>query len=175
MHQVHSPKRIAAGLAIAAAAASFTCGSSARAQQYEARTVAPRAPEHPGRADAMLALTGVVVFGMPYGVSAWAASKSSIEADRWLYVPVAGPWVDLIERGTCRQSGCSGNLAADSLPLAISGLAQAAGVVILVTTVASPGIAPESAYARREPPKLVVRVAPSGFVGGAGLSAYGAF
>jgi hypothetical protein len=152
-------------VAVACAAAYLATPRTARAD--EVRSIVPSTPESPGHPDPLLAMTGAVVLGLPYGFSIWGAAASNVPSDRWLYIPVGGPWVDLIVRHTCSTTGCQGADASEALPLAIDGLAQAAGLAILVTSFASKGEPPPSAFA--------LRVAPTSYRGGGGVSAFGTF
>src|SRR6185312_11463369 len=81
-------------------------------------------PEQPKGPNAMLAVTGLVIFGVPYGFSAAAAATSNVSSDKWLYVPIVGPWGDIIARQTCTSSGCKGDFSSAAAPLVISGLGQ---------------------------------------------------
>jgi len=157
-----------ASLVLAAGICAAACSLGPNARADEVRTIAPTAPESPGRPDPMLGLTGAVMFAVPYGLSVYSAAASDVTSDRWMYLPVAGPFADLIARQTCQTEGCKGDPGPAALPLAIDGLAQAAGVAILITTFASPGVPPTSAYAG-------VHVVPTGYAGGAGVTAFGAF
>ncbi len=165
-HRIARPLQTA--MLAAACALATTTTTTARAE--EVRTIAPATAESPGHPDALLATTGLVVFGAPYLFSVTAAAGSDVSSDRWLYVPVVGPLGDIISRLSCPSFGCRGDAGSVALPLALDGLAQASGVAILVTTFASPGKPPPSAFARAG-----VHVLPSAYAGGGGVSAFGAF
>jgi hypothetical protein len=49
--------------------------------------------------------SGLFVFGVPYVASVIVASSSDHPGDDNLYLPVAGPWMDLANRGTCGHLG----------------------------------------------------------------------
>jgi hypothetical protein len=159
--------------ALAAGIVATACAFAPTARADEVRTIAPPTPEHPGRVDPMLVMTGAVLFGIPYATSVAIAATSSVPTDQWLYLPVAGPVVDLIVRNTCATEGCKGDVGSVALPLAINALAQAGGVAALVTAFTSPGKPPVSAYAGNQPPKPRVRVTPTTYAGGAGVAAVG--
>jgi hypothetical protein len=149
--------------------------STAKAQQFEARTVAPPTPEHTAQGKLMLGVTGAVLFGLPYAVSVWSAAASERVGDRWLYQPVVGPWATLVDRSVCRTSGCRGNIGTDALPLAINGLSQAAGfamIIVALSTSSRPESAPRAA-AQSSPVEL--HVSPASYPGGGGLAAFGTF
>jgi hypothetical protein len=157
-------------VAAALAVALFVLGTDARAEELRTLTLEPSPDLAPGP-DPLLVTTGVVIFGVPYGFSAFAAATSNVSSDKWLYVPVAGPWGDLIARLACTTSGCKGNLGPAALPLVFSGLGQAAGVGILIKAL----IDPPGKSAARAATDTHVHFAPATYAGGAGLQAFGAF
>jgi hypothetical protein len=157
------------GVAAALAIALMVVGSDARAEELRTLTLEP-SPDLPPGPDPLLVTTGVVIFGVPYGFSAFAAATSSLSSDKWLYVPVVGPWGDIIARLSCTTSNCKGDIGPASLPLVFSGLGQAAGVGILIKALIDPpGKASRSAIDTH------VHLAPATYAGGAGLQAFGAF
>jgi hypothetical protein len=159
------------GVAAALAVALIAAGNNARAEELRTLTLEP-SPDLPPGPDPLLVTTGIVIFGAPYGFSAFAAATSNLSSDKWLYAPVVGPWGDLIARLTCTSSDCKGDLGTASLPLIISGLGQAAGVGILIKALIDP---PGKSGARSASSDTHVHVVPATYAGGAGLQAYGAF
>jgi len=84
-----------------------------------------------------LVIAGYVVLGSTYFLSATIGMSSSNPDDRWLLVPVFGPFVDL---GARNSHGCSsGNTTCEVFDpviktyLALDGAAQMAGAVLLTT------------------------------------------
>jgi hypothetical protein len=159
-------------LVSAVAAAVVASSSTAGAQQYEARTVAPPTTEHTGQGKLMLGVTGAILLGLPYGFSVQSAASSSREGDRWLYAPVLGPWGTIIDRNTCQTTGCRGNIASDTLPLVTNGIAQAAGLALIVVALSMP-TNPVSAPPAAARPTL--HIAPASYQAGAGIAAFGTF
>ena len=160
-------RRIALVLAGAATLAATMVSPPAAAE--ELRTVVPQVRESPRRVDPLLVMTGAVLFAMPYTASIAIAGTSNLAADRWLVMPVIGPVGDLIQRSTCSVLGCRGiDLGAVALPLALDGIAQAAGAGILLFAVLRPS---RPAPIRR----AAVQVLPTSPAGGPGLSAVGTF
>jgi hypothetical protein len=98
------------------------------------------------------------------------AASSDHDGDKWLYVPVAGPWVDWATRGcgsgdnpaTCGVSGF------DRLALIASGSAQALGVLAMIGSFASP-------QKRLVQQTGKVNFAPASFGRSQGIMAYGTF
>ncbi len=157
------------GLAAAIAVALIAMNGDARAEELRTLTLEP-SPDMPRGPDPLLITTGVVIFGVPYGFSAFAAADSTTSSDKWLYVPIVGPWGDIISRLSCTASGCRGDIGPASLPLVLSGLGQAAGVGILIKALIDP-----PGKAARAATDTHVHVVPTSYAGGGGLQAYGAF
>ena len=78
-------------------------------------------------------ITGAVLFGVLYLLSTLVASEndSSYDGNRYtaLWIPVAGPFI---------QAGSSNNASGDREIFILDGLAQAAGVTMLVLGLAFP-------------------------------------
>jgi hypothetical protein len=162
------PHRIARLLACATAAAATAYGATAHAE--ELRTVVQQPVESPRRVDPMLTMTGAVFFGIPYTVSVGAAITSDVPADRWLYAPVVGPIGDYIQRAVCTTGpGCRGlEFSTIGLPLVLSSVTQAAGLGIVIVSLARPS-KPVPAT------RAAVRVLPASVGGGPGVTAFGTF
>lgn len=90
--------------------------------------------------NAPIFLTGALVFGAAYGASAiTAATSDDTRGNRRLYVPLAGPWLALSDRGSCdisRQS-CDHETTAKVLLIA-DGVFQAAGVLGMLDGIFQP-------------------------------------
>ena len=85
-----------------------------------------------------LVIAGAVVFGTTYFLSAAIGMSSKNTDDRWLLVPVFGPFLDLGARGNnCTTS--SSTTACDALEtvvrfyLALDGVVQGAGGLLLIS------------------------------------------
>jgi hypothetical protein len=76
-----------------------------------------------------LIATGVFTFGLPYTTSLIVAAQSNRPADNYLYAPVAGPWLDLANRGECPSSSACGNETAYRALLIANGVLQGVGVL----------------------------------------------
>jgi hypothetical protein len=48
-----------------------------------------------------LVAVGTTIFGLGYVPSVVVAAESNYKPDRWLYLPLAGPWINLTNRPTC--------------------------------------------------------------------------
>jgi hypothetical protein len=76
-----------------------------------------------------LIASGIFTFGLPYTASVIVATGSERHADNYLYAPVAGPWLDLANRGECPQSASCGNETAYRALLIADGVLQGVGVL----------------------------------------------
>jgi hypothetical protein len=98
-----------------------------------------------------LVVSGPIIFGIPYILSASVAASSRFEPDRWLYLPVVGPFADLGARGshcsrdtllvspgvTNTSETCVDDTAARFF-LMLDGLMQTAGATMLILGLALP-------------------------------------
>ena len=85
-----------------------------------------------------LLVTGAATFGLAFLPSVAVAVESSRVADSNLYVPVLGPWLDLLSRSSC-PIGI--NCAADTgarVALVLDGVLQTAGALQIVGALAIP-------------------------------------
>ena len=82
-------------IAVALTAASWSLGASAQSRETVSTTGPNRALLH----------SGVFMLGVPYVASIIVAAGSDHPGDSNLYLPVAGPWMDLGSRGSCGDPG----------------------------------------------------------------------
>src|SRR5262249_20704658 len=111
--------------------------------------------------------SGAVMFGVPYAASVIVAAASDRSSDQHLYIPLAGPWMNLANRGTCVGSRCE-NETGNKVLLVANGIFQGVGALEIVAGF----LFPET--------RMVVRtggvhVAPTVGLSSAGIAAYGAF
>jgi hypothetical protein len=119
--------------------------------------------------------SGVIAFGVPYVASVIVAATSNHPGDHNLYVPVAGPWIDLSERHCPQGDRCSDGL--NKGLLVVNGVFQAIGALDIVGAFLFPQTITSRAASREQtsPATAKVYVAPSGVGTGYGLSAVGLF
>jgi hypothetical protein len=135
----------------AAGAAAGTWTRSANAQETVTTPappvyVEPAAPVAPveRRTDVIvhpnyyLLSSGITTFGISYVPSVVVASESSHPGDRDLFVPVAGPWIDLGHRPGCAPSNACDTETAWRVLLAVDGVFQALGALEIVGGVIFP-------------------------------------
>jgi hypothetical protein len=86
-----------------------------------------------------LLASGVIVLGGSYAASVIVAGTSDHDGDHHLYVPIAGPWLDLTNRGSCPvgSTACD-NETTYKVLLVIDGVLQAAGALQIVGALLSP-------------------------------------
>jgi hypothetical protein len=103
------------------------------------------------RARRGLVVSGPIIFGVPYVLSASVAASSQYDPDRWLYLPVVGPFADLGARGSqCSRNSFTVspgvtsttetcvNDSASRFFLMLDGLMQTAGATMLILGLALP-------------------------------------
>lgn len=116
--------------------------------------------------------SGAVIFGGAYLASVIAAEESSRTGDHHLYVPLAGPWLDLADRSSCRITDirCDDETSIKVLLIA-DGVFQAAGVLGMLDAIVSPTHHRRVVHvAKRE-----VHIAPTVKDGAPGLQVFGKF
>ncbi|HSD86064.1 MAG TPA: hypothetical protein VLB44_01070 [Kofleriaceae bacterium] len=75
---------------------------------------------------------GVATFLVSYGATAGLAAQSFDTDKRWLYIPLAGPWITLATDSPC--ANCEHDTAWKGLLIA-DGIVQAAGVTMGITSI----------------------------------------
>lgn len=73
--------------------------------------------------------SGAVMLGLSWGAGAVVGSESPLSEDRALFVPVAGPWIDL---GTRPARGDRGEETAAKVGLAVDGVFQGLGALQII-------------------------------------------
>jgi hypothetical protein len=135
----------------------------------------PRGPEHIyTRPNGPLITSGLFTFGAAYVPAVIVAGESSRAADRNLYIPVAGPWIDMANRQACgREGGPScGAETTNKVLLGVSGVAQGAGAAMTLLglfTSERHDVAPVAAHAD----KPTIQVSPASVGSGYGIGAVG--
>lgn len=116
-----------------------------------------------------LLTAGAAVLAASYIPPVLVAATSDREADKYLFIPVAGPWINLAERGGCGPNPCE-------VEAAYKGLIITAGLAHLVGTglVVSSFLVPEERTPRAAKTKPVIVPAQVGR-SGAGLAVVGTF
>ena len=157
-------------LAVTLGAASIAAAAPASAQQAAAMGSERSTITGPNRS---LLSAGAWTLGLSYVPALVVAIESSESADKNLYVPVAGPWIDLASRDcpTCEHETANKVLLVTDGVFQGIGALQIIGAFLFVETRTSAGIAkPRVAKASS------LEVAPARLPeGGYGLTAHGSF
>ncbi len=144
-----------------------TTATTATAQRPEARG------DNPGRP---LIGAGIFLFATSYLPATAVAASSDLAADQRLFVPVAGPWLDLARRGACPVNACSVEMGYRSL-IVTDGILQGLGVLMTLIGLASEDDAmdtPARPIAKEKAKPVYVSPVQLGSVG-YGVSAFGSF
>lgn len=146
-----------------------TATTTAAPYGANADTTEQTTEKRPNRA---LLSTGVGMFVLSYVPSLVAGAISDRDADKNLFIPVAGPWIDLGNRG-CDDRPCGGREDVNKAMIITSGVVQGLGVLVGLSSL----IIPESTSTttKRTVGKGEVRVLPVSFGTGGGLGAVGTF
>ncbi len=86
--------------------------------------------------------SGIVTFGLTYGAGVIVAAESSRDADHNMFVPIAGPWMALFDRGDCGGAtgrSCDTETAYKVLIVA-DGVGQALGALMVVQAFLNPEV-----------------------------------
>jgi len=120
--------------------------------------------------------SGVVTLGISYGASVIVGAQSDHAGDKSLFVPVAGPWMDLTTRGGCNVEPC-GHETANKVLLVVDGIVQAIGALDIVAGLFTEETV-RTAKAPAAPPnvaKTTWHLAPTVTSSAYGLAAVGTF
>jgi hypothetical protein len=87
-----------------------------------------------------LLTVGATSLGLAYGASVLAAATSQHTPDRWLYVPLLGPYLDLGDREACGFSAARPcyREAGNKLLLATDGIIQTVGTAAIIFAAVKP-------------------------------------
>jgi hypothetical protein len=119
--------------------------------------------------------SGLLTLGLTYGAGVVVAATSGRDADHRMFVPVAGPWMALFDRGDCSVAGrsCATETAYDVLIVA-DGIGQALGSLMIIGAF----LHPEERTVTRSTTALAkptIHLAPAAVSTGYGLAALGTF
>lgn len=122
--------------------------------------------------------SGVITLGVTYGAAVVVAATSARDSDHRMFVPVAGPWMALFDRGGCGGDtgrSCSTETAYNVLIVA-DGVGQALGALMIIGAFLHPETHTITHSTTALATKPVIRVLPASFGGaGYGMQALGTF
>jgi hypothetical protein len=114
---------------------------------------------------------GVVTLGVPYTASVIVAAESSRSGDKSLYIPIAGPWVDLVQRSGCPVALTTCNSETLNKVLLVGdGIFQAVGTIAILSSFF---VRHHRARGTASAPEL--HLAPMSIRAGSGLAVLGTF
>ena len=152
-------------IASAAVTASVLGSGLARAEEVQVSQTRP---------NSTMLYSGAFAFGVPYVSSVIVGASSSHPGDRNLFIPVAGPWIDLADRHCPTGSSCDHEGLYKGLLIA-DGIFQGLGALQIAGAFLFPETVTVTNAARPRPRVAGVRVAPTSVGSGYGISAVGLF
>lgn len=167
--------RTVAGCLTIAAAASLHLAAPRPATADEAAAAEFTAPDSESASlpDPYFLRSGLFTLGASYVPALAVAIESDAQGDENLYVPVAGPWLDLSEREDC-DGDCGGENVNKAL-LVTSGVFQGLGALQIASAFMFPETRTITVSNADGSPKLSVTVTPSSVGRGSGVVAAGKF
>jgi hypothetical protein len=76
--------------------------------------------------------SGVIIFGLSYVPALVVGAGSGLSADRALFVPIAGPWIDFAQRPGCSPASQCNTENTNKVLLATDGVFQAIGALTII-------------------------------------------
>ena len=123
--------------------------------------------------------TGIWTLGLSYVPAIVVAAESERHGDKNLYVPVAGPWMDLASRGACAPNTKCTNETTNKVLLVIDGIFQGVGALDIIGAFLLPETRTVTTRASRgnemHVGTLSFRLTPVRLDSGYGVSAIGSF
>lgn len=172
LRKVKTMTRTVAGCLTIASAVSLHLAAPGAASADEAVVIATTAAVD-GATVPYFFRSGPFTLGASYVPALVVAIESEAQADEGLYLPVAGPWLDLAEREECDHDCGAEN--ADKALLVTSGAFQGFGALQLVSSFIYPATRTVTVSGANDSPKLSLMVTPESVGRGRGLVAFGKF
>jgi hypothetical protein len=120
-----------------------------------------------------LLVGGALVIAASYIPAVVVAASSDRDGDEHLYIPIAGPWLDLGDRGGCGNNSC-GEEAVYKTLLITAGVAHLVGTGLVIASFLVPEERERTIAAKNKSTKPIVMPAQMGRAG-AGLAVMGRF
>ncbi len=121
--------------------------------------------------------SGIWTLGVAYVPALIVATESSRAADRRLYIPVAGPWLDLSSRGKCPANDTCDHETTNRVLLAVDGVFQGIGALNVIGSFLFPETRTVTVGSKHPEDKRAfsVHLTPTRVDGAYGLAAVGTF
>lgn len=125
------------------------------------------------RPNSTLLSTGIGLFVLSYGGSVVGGAVSDRDEDKRLFIPVAGPWMNLADRSCTAANPCGENEDVAKAMVVTSGVVQGASVLLALGSL----IIPETTRTRERSKAAgpSIKILPMSFTTGAGIGAVGRF
>ncbi len=147
----------------------LTVRSPDAAAQPVAATVDTTAETGPNTA---MVSSGIGIFALSYVPAVVVGATSGLHTDRTLWVPLAGPWIDLAQRPNCSPAiSCNSENTAKVLVIT-DGIFQAIGAVTVIGGFLLPV---HERVVRTADLRPTLRLGPAKVAGGYGMVALGTF
>jgi len=76
--------------------------------------------------------SGIWILGLSYVPAVIVAAESNRYGDKRLYIPVAGPWLDLTTRSNCSMNAACSNETTNKILIVVDGVFQGLGAFNIV-------------------------------------------
>jgi hypothetical protein len=124
--------------------------------------------------------TGIWTLGLSYVPALVVATESTRIGDKYLYIPVTGPWMDLAARSPCAANMRCSNETTNKVLLVVDGVFQGIGALDLIGAFLLPETRVVTTRAQSDTAtrgtRLSLRLSPTRFQNnGYGLAAHGTF
>jgi hypothetical protein len=116
--------------------------------------------------------SGIAIFALSYTPVVVVGATSGLDADRTLFVPIAGPWIDFAQRPGCSPASQCNTENTNKVLLATDGVFQAIGALTVVGGFLATERETKTVRAASRTPELHLAPAPLGY-GAYGVAAAG--
>ena len=118
--------------------------------------------------------SGLTIFGLSYLPAVVVGAESGLTADRSLFVPIVGPWIDLTQRPGCAAGTSCNSEDTAKVVIVVDGVFQAIGALTILGGFLTTAHETKTVRAATGEPTLRLRPAQMG-QGGYGMLALGSF
>lgn len=114
------------------AATAASVGRTAQADDVAGSVVVEKTTTQATGPSMVMIGSGVIIFGASYVPAVVVGATSGLDADHTLFVPIAGPWIDLAQRPDCSPASQCNAENTNKVLLATDGVVQALGALTVV-------------------------------------------
>jgi hypothetical protein len=138
---------------------------AARAEEVVGPVVVEKTTTQATGPSMLMVGSGVIIFGLAYVPAVIVGATSGLDADHTLFVPIAGPWIDLTQRPGCSPASQCNAENTNKVLLATDGVVQALGALTVIGGFLNPARETTRIRSRQAGPELTLLPAN---VGGSG-------